>query len=294
MNKCLKRNIIVIFVVFLFFPNFICIANEVKKSNNDIVKLYVFNESDIQKILRKAGVNIDRISEITHNDIIRNEEGTEVKIFLRRSNKCIILKHDGEIIIIDIIGNRSWLNKNNEVVAWVEENQLHFKNGNVERMIGPSPSDYDGEFIIKSTINGLKLVTFSRPNYYIADINLLSSRGLKLFKNNNDLFVFGYSTNKSEEYLLKIYKKSSIGYIGVDTCIIPKPQRTSLHYFVEDIKQSGDIVIIKDTYDFPNSSHWYKTNLNTKKIELVGKASFRALYLLENSKWEQWGTFYIP
>lgn len=216
--------------------------------------------------------------------VSRNNDGTSIRIINRNSKRAIILNCDGSVKHIKLSSLYSWFDNNDNVLSWSEhgmQNSIKYLKGKRPSAIGAL--DPSGQYFI-SNINPDKgfaeVYAVAKPNIPLAHANIIAPDGLTVFFKNNKLYVFGYSVKGLDNPLKGfIYKKEDDKFRLVDEFEIPREKKYASPYLVEDMNPWGTEILLRDERYFPLFSKWYIYNLSTKKLEYLGLAKDRGLFL---------------
>jgi len=182
--------------------------------------LYLYSGKDISIFLKTIGYPDLKIK--APWEIARNADGTALFFFDWKNNKAVVATCNGIVKEIRLPGKKFWGGKimwfstENEVVAWYEDEIVHFmaNEERVEILKQVSKTSLSGGFyakIIKSTVKkdvpiGTEIYSIANPIIPLARI--MDFRAKNIFLNKDKVLIFGsnfYNMSEQEDlYILAL------------------------------------------------------------------------------------------
>jgi hypothetical protein len=255
-------------------------------------RLYVYSNRELSNFFKYVGYQ-----DLWYNDIriSRNSDGTALRFLNESKRKIIIVTCDGAITVMDSPGYLAWLNDVNQVVAWFDDkSNVHYANGMSEKrpfspVHGPDPS---GKYFIKERLGSsttplnescnTNIFAIERPDIPLAKVDICGVT--KIFYKNNKIFLTGsgYRDNKWQGEEIQVFKEKGNDLEQMDRVVVHSPTKSDMLFYAVDLNPWDDEMLYIDAHDFPSRSIWYSFNLETHKLNKVGKVPWfggEAFYL---------------
>jgi hypothetical protein len=256
----------------------------IDKLNNK--KIYYFSWSEIRQVTANIGYPdfIDhKMARAFRDNISRNADGTAIFVFNRLNNKAIVFSCDGSVKQLELPSTFSWLDNDNNILAWPEDRINHGK----RYLKGYAPVSCDavdpsGKYIISYFDNKYYAIfAITNPEIPLAKVNITSGDFLNIFLKGNKLYVFGYDVvNMLAPLKAFIYERDGEKFKMKEEFEIPREEKYPTPYLVNDLSPWNDEILLMDVRTFPSLSKWYVYNLKTKELRYEGPAiSNKGLFL---------------
>jgi hypothetical protein len=237
---------------------------------------YRVENNELGTLLKKSGIDF---SIFRGQKVQRNNTGTSLWIKNRDAPERVILSCDGSIRTVDLPYSYSWIDENEELVAWyiLESGITHYRGGFSESgKLLIRGMDSTGSYLWKY-LGKMKAGIFSTDDPG-EPIVVLENFFLKLFRKNDELHILG---NKSIGNIgLYIFKIAGKDLIPIKEYEIRRSEKmSSLAIFVIDYNiETGDIVL-DNSNDPPFKSKWYLYNINQEEFRYLGDISDHGFFL---------------
>ncbi len=279
LNRNIKFKIALAALVIIFSAGLVQVAvasDDIKNAGEK--KLYSLNWSKVSKLISSIGYRDfidDDLARSYWDAISRNADGTSIRIINVNTKTAMVFNCDGSFKKIDLPSFNSWLNNDNNILAWTEKgevnrNAIKYFKGNPPAVMDPS-GQY---FIANINIGKGEIFSIAKPDIPLARVNIISASGLFLFLKENKLYVFGYD-KKGFPLTLKgfIYERDGGKFRLAEEFEIPREKKAESPYVVEDMNPWSDEILLVDFHDFPSLSKRYVFNLKTKVLKYYGLAT---------------------
>lgn len=286
----LRSFIVFMIIAFIVLPPKVSLAMG-SKNRSSGKGLYLYSGKEISQFLEKIGYPNFPIK--TSWDVLRNADGTALRFFNWSDNKAVVVSCYGVIKEIVLPGEATWsartiwFNKAHEVIAWVAEGKVHYKNGmsTCPESKAHCSDDLSGEYFMKLPSFSPSLprrVLFTTEIYSIdkpdAPLYKIRLHGRRIFSKNDKVLVFGHSCDDgdSTKDTIRVHtlERRPSKLIPIEEVIIRRPERSPAPFNVEDLSPWNNEVLLVDVHDFPYRSVWYVFNLKTHEMRRIGKEPF--------------------
>jgi len=287
LKKSIYRTIMCFIAVIIFSLLIIAeITADVSADKMSEKKIHFLKWKQIGKVLSHIGYpdfidhDMSRYGEL--DTIFRNDDGTSINIINRKNKRAIVLNCDGSVKHIGLSSRHSWLDNNNKILAWSDDEQH-----TVGYLKGHCPASYDamdpsGQYFVSWFDNKYyAIASVAKPEIPLTKVNVISNQFLNIYLKGNKLYVFGYEERSIYAPLKAfIYQRNGEKLKLIEKLEIPREKNYGTPYVVEDLSPWSDEILLFDSRSFPSISKWYIYNLSTKELKYYGLATEdRGLFL---------------
>lgn len=275
----IKKNRSILIVVFLvsMFNSLIIKeigANESVDKMTD-KKVYSCSWRKMSKLISDAGYRdfVDaNLARANWDAISRNADGTSIRVINMNTKKAIVFNCDGSFKQLELPNFNSWLDNNNNILAWTEKEKSNHNSIQYFKSNPPEAMDPSGQYFIANISKGKgEIFSVAKPDIPLARVNIISQSGLCIFLKENKLYVFGHDKRGLPTPLKGfIYEREGAKFILAKEFEIPREKKAESPYVVEDMSPWSDEILLVDVYDFPSFSKRYIFNLKTKVLKYYG------------------------
>lgn len=247
---------------------------------------YMYNESSIKKLLYEKGYKDTVVRHVT-----RNSDGTKLRVF-DSGNRVFVFSCEGTIKAIKVPGPDSWLDDNDQIVAWLDyaRDRIIYRSGFSETPpLWFDSVDPSGKYFAKGGTkvipgekpaieeSAIRIFSVERPDVPLIVLDGISSSILKLFSKNDALYAF--TVTKNDQNVVFVLRKRQDKLVLESRIPVPSPSAQADRFQPLDFSPWSDEAIFVQPFDPPFRSQLYSFNMVTRKMNKMGSLKGWGYYL---------------
>jgi hypothetical protein len=267
---------------------FLCLSSCAEKSEvildgKAVSNLYKYSRQQISRKLIKLGFgNFD------FNEIERDAAGRTlyIKEVPSSGNRIVAISLTKKPYTLVQPTAVSALDSHERFLFWSDNIQrgITLRSGatvQIAKPFGRYGSSPDGRFFFFESAEDLtEIISVADESKTIAEAPFSGDR---IFAKDRKIFLFGIKREGEITHVLcTVFSPSANGYIQIDSYAIPRVHPGPAPYYVNDMDQSSNLVVLTDVHDPPFSSRLCLFDLRTRKLSDLGTAKSYAFFLQDD------------
>jgi len=261
-------------------------------------EIFSFNDKYLQKFVKEIGYENYSLSRIRPT---RNFDGSE--LWLAKERNILIISSNGNVKEMALPPHTTtnylinyelnvWLNKQHEVIAWISNNKLLYKNEKTMKdpSFVSSVANWKGAYFSRGhppimKEEGVLLYSIEAPDTPIAEIDTMGLGRRYVFTKNNTIYLFDHEVRGGPQICFILSRKNfslaierKVEIPGSETWLAERPRSL----FALDVCPWKNEVLLLDSLDFPTKSKLYVFNLDTHRLKKTGTYKGYSFYLQGN------------